>query len=510
MKTTQETSSASAAILLTFFSALFLFSSCKKTIGVQQDHTQLSDQDSLKYLMYQIMQVSYVDGGRDTKYDLPTYLWYNQVPKMDPLNNAYPTAKDLLGKIKTYPINPSNGMPYDKYSFLDDGAIRNETQAGVAGDVGLQVSYARDADNKILLCVLFVDKNSPAGKAGIQRSWVITAINGDSNIAYDGANGTNTNKVNKAIYFDPQVTLTFLKPDGTTTTNTLIKTTYTINPILFDTIYNNNGKNVGYFVLSTFANVYYQDKPTFSKSEIDRVFNKFTSAGVSSLIVDLRYNGGGSGPTAEYIDSCIAPSSVKNKLMYRILHNDKLTKFANQIGLTQEVFFNGGGNLNLSEVFFIGTRNTASASELVLNNLKPYMNVKLVGDTTYGKPVGFYIFNVYKLINGEPKSLADLYAINYETRNALNKGEYYSGIAPDIKANDLIGYNWGDLRDDNLKKIFTYLNTGMALKESSTKKLSKSDLGIPVPNTMQPLRFNGLIDDRQGAKIQHFQKLLLP
>ena len=79
-------------------------SSCKKDKGASTPTTPttpkaLSDADSLKYLMYRIMEVSFVDNGRDSSYDLPSYYWYNQVPKLDPLSSAYDSADVLLAKI---------------------------------------------------------------------------------------------------------------------------------------------------------------------------------------------------------------------------------------------------------------------------------------------------------------------------------------------------------------------------------------------------------------------------
>ena len=101
--------------------------------------TALSDADSLKYLMYRIMQVSFVDGGRDTSYNLPTYYWYTQVPKLDPLSSNYDSADVLLASMKRYAINPTTGKPFDKYSFLDHGEVQGEIQQGVAsGDLGMR------------------------------------------------------------------------------------------------------------------------------------------------------------------------------------------------------------------------------------------------------------------------------------------------------------------------------------------------------------------------------------
>ncbi|HET7118943.1 MAG TPA: S41 family peptidase [Hanamia sp.] len=480
-------------------------SSCKKSkgdsgggTGGTTGTTQLSDADSLKYLMYNIMQVSFNEGGRDTATDLPTYYWYNQVPKLNPLSPAYDSADVLLAQMKNYAINPSTGNPYDRYSFLDKtGAVAAEIQQGVGGDLGMQVTYARDSANKTYLYVLFADKNSPAGKVGVTRGWQITAINGDTDISYDGSNGPNVNKVINAVYYDPSSSFTFLKPDKTTVTYTLAQATYDINPVLFDTVYSVGGKSVGYFVFNTFSNVTYNGAPTLTETELNRVFSKFESANISSLIVDLRYNGGGSVATAEYIDSLVAPSSVKGKVMYNYLYNDKLTALIHQQPdfLQTQVLFNGGGSLNLSHVFFIGTGNTASASELTINNLKPYLDVKLVGDTTYGKPVGFFSFTISDFPNGVEKDLADLYAINFETRNANNQGGYFNGLIPDEAAYDYVNVPWGNPNDDNLSKIFSYISTGTFPRISFQARMAADkSLRLSIPSTIHPLRFNGMVD----------------
>ncbi|MEO6839110.1 MAG: S41 family peptidase [Ginsengibacter sp.] len=487
-------------------------SSCKKdksgSSSPGNPSKQLSDADSLKYLMYNLMQVnlSFAYGDRDTSAAsyLPTYYWYNQLPKLNPLSSAYDSADVLLAQMKTYAINPTTGKPYDRYSFLDKtGAVATEIQQGVGGDLGMQVTYASDANGKYYLFVLFADKNSPSGLVGVTRGWQITAINGDANISYDGSNGPNVAKVINAVYNNPSSSFTFLKPDSTTATYTLTQANYNINPVLFDTVYSVGGKSVGYFVFNTFSNVTNNGAPTLTETELNRIFSKFESANISSLIVDLRYNGGGSVNTAEYIDSLIAPSSVKGKVMYNYLYNDKLTASASDIGLESQVLFNGGGSLNLNNVFFIGTGNTASASELTINNLKPYLNVKLVGDTTYGKPVGFFGFTISDYPNGVKKDLADLYAINFETRNANNQGGYFTGLIPDELASDYVNVPWGNPNDDHLAKIFNYISTGTYGRLSTQARMAADkSLRLSVPSTIHPLRFNGMVDYVNSAKLK--------
>ena len=492
-------------IYLFLFILLGCITSSKKEPSINTSKTnRLSDADSLKYLMYNIMSVSFVDGGRDITFDLPSYYWYSMVPKLNPFSTAYNSADVLLANMKTYAINSSTGKPYDKYSFIDHGEVADEIQQGIAGDFGMEVTYANDANNHAQLYVLFADKNSPSGKAGITRGWQITAINGDNNISYDGSNGSNVNKVVQAVYNSNSASFTFKKPDGSTQTNTFSKAVYQINPVLFDSVYTVGTKKVGYFVFNTFSSVFNENGATFTKQELDRVFAKFQTAHINSLIVDLRYNGGGSVGTAEYLDSLIAPSSVKGKEMYRYIYNDKLTAKASEIGLDNKVLFNGGGSLQLDHVFFIGSGNTASASELTLNNLKPYMDVKLVGDTTYGKPVGFFTFNITDHdANGNEQPLADLYAINFETRNANNQGGYFTGLIPDAVAEDFVNIPWGNTSDDHLLKIFKYISNGVFERTSSQARMMKEpSLRKPIPLSMRSLRFNGMVDYRISNQIK--------
>ncbi|HVB04006.1 MAG TPA: S41 family peptidase [Chitinophagaceae bacterium] len=490
---------------------LFLGSCKKKNTGSNPSgsnnggKTNLTNEDSLKYLMYHIMQVSFVNGGRDSTYQLPTYYWNSAIPTLNPLNSIYANADSLLSTMKAFAMNPLTGLPYDHYSFLDrTGAVANQLQNGQENNFGMQVTYALDINNNSYLYVLYADKNSPAGLAGITRGWQITAVNGNSNISYDGPSGTNTNTVVNAVYNSPTSSFTFLKPDNTSTTITLNTATYNLNPILFDSVYTISGKQVGYFVFYTFSSVYDSaGNATLTQGVLNNEFAKFEAAGVKDVIVDLRYNGGGDVLTSQYIDSLLAPSSVAGKVMYNYYYNSALTTNEANLGLPSQVLFTGGGSLNLDNVFFIVSRSTASASELTLNNLKPYMNIKLVGDTTYGKPVGFFDFPVSDYdSSGNLQYLADLYAIDYETKNSLGQGGYYSGIAPDQEAIDYVNVPWGDTADDNLVKIFNYISTGSFARTSGARLVNPENERRNLIQSMPNTQFNGMVDFRSGKKLE--------
>jgi hypothetical protein len=192
--------------------------------------------------------------------------------------------------------------------------------------------------------------------------------------------------------------------------------------------------------------------------------------------------------------------------MYYYLYNDKLTANMNDAGLEASVNFpSSTGGLALNNVFFITSKNTASASELTLNNLKPYMSVKLVGDSTYGKPVGFITFTINKYDSTHTeKYLADLYAINFATQNANHVGGYYSGIAPDQQAYDYINVPWGNTNDNNLEYIFNYITNGSFARSSArTATASTLDLRASISTSIASPRFNGMVDYRLGKRLKH-------
>lgn len=510
-------------LVLLIIVAASSLASCRKHSGVKPQPVNkdtfgistTTDEDSLKYLMYNIMQKSLVNGGRDTTYDLPTYFWYSQVPSLIPFSTQYANADSLLALIKTYPI--WNGQTVDRYSFLDrTGQITGQIQNGIVdgnfmglgskGSFGLEVSYVAGSQNNNPLVVLYADKNSPAALKGIQRGWQITSVNGNSNVAYDGPNGSNVTRIENAIYNSDAITLTFLKLDSSSVNVSLKATQYDINPILFDTIYVKNNKKIGYFVFYIFSSIMDNNgAPTNTKAILDNEFNKLSAAGINDLIVDLRYNEGGAVTTAEYLDSAIAPSSTQGKVMYQYTYNDKLAQVASQLGLENQVLFPGGGSLHLDHVFFIVSRSTASASELTLNNLKPYMDVKLVGDTTFGKPVGFIDFTINDYPNGSKKYLADLYAIDFATKNANGTGDYFNGIPPDAEAIDYTGIPWGDPSDDNLFKIFTYISTGSFSRTYPEARIASRPnlLRVSREFSMKSNRFNGMIDYRLSKQLEN-------
>jgi carboxyl-terminal processing protease len=304
-----------------------------------------------------------------------------------------------------------------------------------------------------------------------------------------------------------------LKPEGTSFNVSLTAAVYTINPVITSKVIDlGNGKKVGYIVFNSFVIL------KNAQPQIDAAFNTFKTAGVTDLVVDLRYNGGGYVETAEYLDNQIAPSTTNNSLMYTAYYNNTLTAgkavlLKNQVRKDDngnsynygQVDFSVAGNqtkfgtahpLNLNRVFFIVTGSTASASELTINNLRPYMNVQLVGRTTYGKPVGFFDIDINKY---------QMYIPEFETKNSAGQGGYYTGMVP--ASTDYPGYNaaddptkdFGDVTERLLASVLSDINSGVykvtsASVESLNAKTTLSvDQQTALSSKMDNDKFKGML-----------------
>ncbi len=178
----------------------------------------------------------------------------------------------------------------------------------------------------------------------------------------------------------------------------------------------------------------------------------FQSQGINELIIDLRYNGGGSVAVAEQISNYLIQSSNTNKLMY----TNKLNSIKTSQNSSKN--FSKIGSLNLSRVIFITSRGSASASELVINNLDPYLDLVLIGDNTFGKPVGSFPLSSYNRTLKDNN--VELVPITFATANSEGKAEYFDGFPANFEVGDSPQFTWGDKRDLRLAAALQYLQNG--------------------------------------------------
>ena len=174
--------------------------------------------------------------------------------------------------------------------------------------------------------------------------------------------------------------------------------------------------------------------------------NNFSSKNVTDIVIDLRYNGGGYVSVQEKLADYLAPSSANGGVMMKETYNDKHQDY------NATLYFRKTGPLNPNHILFIVTGSTASASELLINNLKPYMDVKIIGpENTDGKPVGFF-----------PIPVGDWYVfpVSFRSTNSSNEGAYFNGFTPDAVVADGLDKNWGDPTEASLAEAIKYITTG--------------------------------------------------
>ncbi|UKJ08141.1 S41 family peptidase [Solitalea lacus] len=406
------------------------------------------------------------------------YLWVDNLPNAESFKpTSYPGPDEVIEKIKTYsPL--LNGKNIDRYSFgLPEAEYENLANANES-DYGCGFKFVRPSANDYSddLRITYVYKNSPAGSQGVQRSWRVLSINGIA------ANTNNISALNNALNSTGSVSFQMRTPANETKNLNLMAATYTANTVIKSSVIDLGTKKVGYIMFNTFFGTAIQ--------EIEAAFNDFVAKGVTDVVVDLRYNGGGRVDIAQHFANLLAPESAKGKVMYTEQHNALLTTE----GWNETINYDNSARKLplLQKVAFIGTSGTASASELMINVLKPYLgeSQKLFGSTTYGKPVGFYPITINR-------KLPDAYTtliVAVKSINSQGGSDYYQGFAPDALAVDDVTRDFGDPEEASLKAALNWIQTGTITTATvATQSLLRLSPIVDAANSKLDHAFKGSI-----------------
>jgi carboxyl-terminal processing protease len=369
------------------------------------------------------------------------YLWQAEVPEL--ADERFANQEQLNKYLQAFnsPEQLFESLLYqpgviDRFSVIvPDYTVLENLLQGVAKSNGVEygLRYVSPTGNAIFGYVRYILPDTDATTKDIRRGDIIYAINGtplnDSN--YRELFAADTYTLNLATY----------AADGTITPNgrevTLTKTQYAENPVHTVATIDQSGHKIGYLLYNGFYSNYDND--------LNAAFAQLKTAGVTDLVLDLRYNGGGSVRTATYLASMIT-GQFNGQLFARQQWNSKLqAKFESENPeVLQNLFTNQLTNnaainsLNLSKVYILTTAATASASELVINCLKPYIEVVQIGDKTVGKNVGSVTLYDSRDFSASGRSGSHKYAMQpivIKTVNKDNFGEYSAGIVPDNQAN---------------------------------------------------------------------------
>lgn len=407
---------------------LFLASAC----SLWQKNNEPNDVQRLNEYIYRVLKTE------------KWYFWADKIPDLDP--DSYEDSYAFLEDLKYSEL--------DKWSYLTTKEeYENHYNSGIYYGYG----FGYKITEQIKMFVSYVFENSPMANAGIRRGSEILSVNGitvsqmiNQNLSSEQIFGPNE------LGYTSQMTVVLNKKD--TMEISLAKEEIVQNTVLYKNVYDVGGVKTGYLVFKTFIHP--------SVDELTEAFAYFQSQNVQQLILDLRYNGGGLLSVSQYLASLIGGEQTNGK-KYLILknntsHSDNDTTY--YFDLPQHA-------QSLSKIVFITSRSTASASEAVINGLKPYVENVLIGDDTHGKPVGMYSFSFENFI---------LVPICFQLENSQGYGGYFNGLTADAYRSDDAQHDWGDTSEVCLNEALFYLKNGRFSDNVVTKTAIQHKEYLPL------------------------------
>jgi len=420
-----------------------------------------------------------------------TYLWYRDVEALsaatlDP--NAYATPIDYFDALKT-PLTTASGKPKDQFHFIYDTATWVAlSQSGVSYGYGFQIALlARTPPRKAL--VAYTDPNTEATANAIARGAEILTVDGVDLVNDDSQAGVNT--INAGLFPDSAGAHSFtIRDAGSATTRsvTLDAGTVTETPVQDVQTLPPPNQNVGYLL--------FNDHIATAEQELIDAVNQLKSSGITDLVLDIRYNGGGYLDLASELAYMIAgPGPTNGKAFEVQTFNDKnpfhrsLAEETTPFHSQTQGFSTTAGQalpyLGLGRVFVLSSADTCSASEAVVNGLRGVgVSVNLIGGTTCGKPYGFY---------PQDNCSTTYFAIQFSGVNAQGFGDYADGFAPACTVADDFSHALGDPAEGLLATALDY-RASASCAAAAAKSLAAQNAGPSLIRT--PLRENRIYRSR--------------
>ncbi|MCO5937029.1 S41 family peptidase [Mucilaginibacter sp. RB4R14] len=390
-----------------FFLYLVLFipliqSACKKDTNNRPDYPAGSNENANTWILDSLKRY---------------YYW----------NAAIPSNPDISVKPQNFFASLRN--PADRFSYM---VIPNDPSTYSPSNKSFGFDYStvqEQSTGKVIGIVKLVLHESPASRAGLKRGDYIRKINGQQLTKANAV--TLQQEILKSTHFS----LGLAELTGSAWTDT--RSVEVSAGVILDQrenskIIETQGKKIGY--------LYFHDFSPGLASSLKTTFASFKSAGITELILDLRYNSGGQVAEAAGLSAMIA-AGINYDIPF-ITYKGNRNGGARTESIGSAATFDGTVNFNallqnnlaLTRICILGTAATASASEVMINNLKPYMQVVLIGEKTRGKDeASFAIFDARN-----PKQvLWEMHPIIYKLFNTAGKGGYSAGISPDIIVNEM-------------------------------------------------------------------------
>ncbi len=404
------------------------------------------------------------------------YYWNSKIPNAAFLN--YESAPESFFQSLLY-------HEIDKWSYITNDyteLIAESAQKSASTPSGAIVRFIKfsNTPNQIFAVVLYIQKGSAAELAGVKRGMIIEKINGKT-MNNENYYSTFYNNENPVTY-----TYTESISDIRSKTITINKTIFTESPIILDSVYSIGGKNIGYIHIGSYS---YIDN---FKQFVSESLNKLSSANISDLIIDLRYNGGGYLNSAQWLSSAVVSQANVNQknLLVKLDYNSIVSPSISDTE-KEKRFVNTDYNFSINKLIFITGELTASASELTIIGLKPYTNSITIGDYTAGKCFGS--IPIYDENNPSTKNYG-IQPIVFKYTNSTGFTDFINGLTPDILIKEDYAnlYPLGSMSDPLLSAALNSLTT-------TTKKVIISNLlsnNITILPSPIPLKNTGLINEK--------------
>jgi carboxyl-terminal processing protease len=406
-------------------------------VDVQFDDFTVTDPYKKETL---IPSSSYLEKLKDLVYKVmtSTYLWYDTVPAVD--LTSYYSAEELLEDLIYKDL--------DRWSYIaSKEEYHSLMEEGRYIGLGFGMKFTENDECRIKL----VYQNSPAADAGLMRGDRLIEINGKT------IEEIEINALWSTIFGDDEIgVMADLKIEdstGATRNLSLEKKWVTIDSVQFEDVFDLDGLKAGYLVFNQFIET--------SPEELETVFTSFSQEGIDELILDLRYNPGGRVLIVRYLSELIAGAHIESDIFAQFVHNDRYSAWD-----FVDYFSSADYSLNLDRVIIITSEETCSASELVINCLKPFIDVVLVGSNTCGKPVGMYGYDLFD---------KHISPIEFKTVNANGEGDYFDGIPPTCYSEDDLMKQFGDEEESSLLEALNYVRSGSCTSHSLSVKTMKTE-----------------------------------
>ncbi|WP_276381919.1 S41 family peptidase [Flavobacterium sp. H4147] len=385
------------------------------------------------------------------------YLWQPDVPNLsddrfstqNDLNSflrGYSDPEDLFQNLLYKPISKfPKGQAVDRFSWIveDYSVLEQELQGTSKNDgVDYRLSYKPNSTTELVGFVRYILPNSNASTKNIKRGDLFTGVNGTQLTVsnYQSLLNADSYTLNMATYDGSTV-----KTNGVTVP--LVKTTLDENPVFINKVIVSGSHKIGYLMYNGFYSNY--------DAQLNSAFASLKGEGITDLVLDLRYNGGGSINTAARLASMIT-GQFKDKIFAKEKWNPKVNEFYENedpeslnVRFVDKIDGAAINSLNLNKIYIITTDGTASASELVINGLVPYISVIQIGETTVGKNVGSVTLYDSPTFGKANRNLNHKYAMQplvLKIVNANDFGEYTDGLKPTYEQLEYIT-NMGVLGD---------------------------------------------------------------